>query len=139
MIQNFQKLNKVFMSKRNADSIELLSDSDDEGRDAHTRTAVLARVLRTPRAGYKEYGVRRAPCLRSTDFTTRYEGFFQARGTKGTEYEKYQFLGARNLTRGTTIFFKHGVRKVRSTKSTVLQEYEKFVKIQKTINYIYII
>ena len=33
MIQNFQKLNKVFISKRNADSIEVLSDSDDEGLD----------------------------------------------------------------------------------------------------------
>ena len=118
---------------------------------------MLARVLRTPRAGYKEYGVRRAPCLRSTDFSTRYEGFFQARGTKGTEYEKYRLFGVRILVRGTTIFSgtgyeEYGVRevpilgstefdtgyddffsKVRSTKSTVLQEYEYFVKIQNAI------
>ena len=32
-----------------------------ELRDAHTRTDVLARVLRTPRAGYKGYGVQRVP------------------------------------------------------------------------------
>ena len=92
-------------------------------RDAHTRTAVLARVLRTPRAGYKEYGVRRAPCLRSTDFTTRYEGFFQARGTKGTEYEKYRLFGVRILVRGTTIFSGtgyegYGVREVPILGST---------------------
>ena len=30
-------------------------------RDAHTRTDVLARVLRTPRAGYKGYGVQKVP------------------------------------------------------------------------------
>ena len=64
-------------------------------RDAHTRTAVLAPYFRTFRTEYKEYGARRPSYLGSTDFSTGYGHFF-----------------------------KHEVRRVRSTRSTVLQEYE---------------
>ena len=64
-------------------------------RDAHTRTVVLAPYFRTFRTEYKEYGARRPSYLGSTDFSTGYGHFF-----------------------------KHEVRRVRSTRSTVLQEYE---------------
>ena len=68
---------------------------DGRNRDAHTRTAVLAPYFRTFRTEYKEYGARRPSYLGSTDFSTGYGHFF-----------------------------KHEVRRVRSTRSTVLQEYE---------------
>ena len=62
-----------------------------ETRDAQTRTVVLEPYSRALRTEYKEYGVQRISCLGSTNF--------------GTEYGD---------------FFEHGVRRVRSTKSTVL-------------------
>ena len=70
-------------------------------RDAYTRTAVLAPYFRTFRTEYKEYGARRPSYLGSTDFSTGYGHFF-----------------------------KHEVRRVRSTRSTVLQEYELKYQVQ---------
>ena len=114
-------------------------------RDAHTRTDVLARVLRTPRAGYKGYGVQRVPWPRSTDFSTEDDDLFRygvpgvrstrstdcweygfwygwrlyflARSTKSTEYEKYWFLKVR-ISHEVRSIFKHGARKVHFYWST---------------------
>ena len=51
--------NQIDANSTNPSHMEI--QNIDFTRDAHTRTDVLARVLRTPRAGYKGYGVQRVP------------------------------------------------------------------------------
>ena len=75
--------------KSSSEELIVVREEMLENRDAHTRTAVLAPYFRTFRTEYKEYGARRPSYLGSTDFSTGYGHFYQ-----------------------------HGVRGVRSTKST---------------------
>ena len=51
--------------------------------------------------GYEGYGVREVPIVRSTDFGTGYDDFFQARGTKGTKYEEHRTPRVRKLCKNT--------------------------------------
>ena len=80
---------------------------------------------RTP---YSSCGVQRVRGTEGTvtkEYGFKYGGrrFFQVRGTRRTEYEKYRLLGVRILVRMTAIFLstkyeEHGVREVLIFEST---------------------